>query len=251
MNFNLNNLPAREKKPRKNGLTMVMDKGLSLNQAKNLISSSSDQIDLIKLGFGTSIITPNLVEKIDLYQKQNIKVFFGGTLFESFIARNSFNEYIELIKKFNIKTVEISDGCIDLDHHAKCNFISKLSKSCTVLSEVGSKDEEVELTPQKWIELLNRELNAGSWKVITESRESGNIGLFKNDHKVKSNLIQNIINNVPKDSILWEAPKKSQQVWFIKTMGPNVNLGNISPDEVISLECLRLGLRADTFFEFL
>ena len=251
MNFNLNNLPAREKKPRKNGLTMVMDKGLSLNQAKNLISSSSDQIDLIKLGFGTSIITPNLVEKIDLYQKQNIKVFFGGTLFESFIARNSFNEYIELIKKFNITTVEISDGCIDLDHDVKCNFISKLSKSCTVLSEVGSKDEEVELTPEKWIKLLNRELNAGSWKVITESRESGNIGLFKNDHKVKSNLIQNIINNVPKDSILWEAPKKSQQVWFIKTIGPNVNLGNISPDEVISLECLRLGLRADTFFEFL
>tara|TARA_E500000178_G_C17028961_1_gene759505 strand:- start:3506 stop:4198 length:693 start_codon:yes stop_codon:yes gene_type:complete len=230
---------------------MVMDKGLSLNQAKNLISSSSDQIDLIKLGFGTSIVTPNLVEKIDLYQKQNIKVFFGGTLFESFIARNSFNEYTELIKKFNIKTVEISDGCIDLDHNVKCNFISKLSKSCTVLSEVGSKDEEVELTSQKWIELLNRELNAGSWKVITESRESGNIGLFKNDHKVKSNLIQNIINNVPKDSILWEAPKKIQQVWFIKSLGPNVNLGNISPDEVISLECLRLGLRADTFFDFL
>ena len=251
MNFNLNNLPAREKKPRKNGLTMVMDKGLSLNEAKNLISSSSDQIDLIKLGFGTSIITPNLVEKIDLYQKQNIKVFFGGTLFESFIARNSFNEYTELIKKFNIRTVEISDGCIDLDHDVKCNFINKLAKSCTVLSEVGSKDEKVELTPEKWIELLNKELNAGSWKVITESRESGNIGLFKNDHKVKSSLIQNIINNVPKDSILWEAPKKSQQVWFIKTIGPNVNLGNISPDEVISLECLRLGLRADTFFEFL
>ena len=251
MNFSLHHIPKRTKKPRNEGLTMVMDKGLSYREAEDMISASSKHIDLVKLGFGTAFLTENLKDKIKLYKDAGLKVYFGGTLFEAFVIRDMFKEYIELTNRFELDTVEISDGSITLNHNKKCEYINILSQHTTVLSEIGSKSSDVLIPPYKWIQMMEKELNAGSWKVIAEAREGGNVGICRNTGEVRSDLIEEILTKIPKDKILWEAPQKSQQVWFIKLMGFNVNLGNIAPNEVIPLECLRLGLRGDTFFDFL
>lgn len=251
MNFSIPHIPNRTTRPREEGLTMVMDKGLSLNEAKNMIEASEHHIDLVKLGFGTAFVTKNLKEKIQLYKNAGCKVYFGGTLFEAFIIRGMFQEYIDLIEQYDLDTVEVSDGSIDLDHSKKCEYINILSKKVTVLSEIGSKSADILIPPYKWIQMMEKEINAGSWKVIAEAREGGNVGICSSTGEVRSDLIEEILTKIPKDKILWEAPKKSQQVWFIKLMGANVNLGNIAPNEVIPLECLRLGLRGDTFFDFL
>ncbi len=251
MNFNLKDLPKRTKKNRDIGLTMVMDKGLSFREAEDLIESCADFIDIIKLGFGTGLISKNVKEKIQLYQKNNIKVHLGGTLFEAFIIRNMFDDYISFVEDLNLKTIEVSDGSIEINHKKKCEYISNLSKKFTVFSEVGYKKSNRILAPSKWIKLMQKELDAGSWKVIAEARESGTVGVFRKDGEIRSDLIEEILTKIPNEKILWEAPKKDQQVWFIKLMGANVNLGNIEPKSVIPLECLRLGLRGDTFHQFL
>ena len=251
MNYKLDKIPNRTKKTRDIGLTMVMDKGLSVREAEDLVSSSSDYIDIIKLGFGTAIISKNIKKKIQLYQKNNIKVHVGGTLFEAFIIRNMFDDYINFVEELNLNTIEVSDGSIDLNHKIKCEYISNLSKKFTVFSEVGYKKSNRILAPSKWIKLMKQELDAGSWKVIAEARESGTVGVFRKDGEIRSDLIEEILSKIPNEKILWEAPKKDQQVWFIKLMGANVNLGNIDPKSVIPLECLRLGLRGDTFHQFL
>lgn len=251
MNYTLTNIPARAEKPRISGLTMMMDKGLGLKQAENFIDASAHITDLVKLGFGTSFITPNLKEKIRLYREANLKVYLGGTLFEAFLIRNMFNDYQRLLDKLKLDTVEVSDGSITLDHDLKCKYISKLAKNYTVVSEVGSKEAGILISPGKWIKMMKAELEAGSWKVIAEARESGNVGIYRPGGGAHSVLVNKILAKVPADSILWEAPQKSQQVWFIKLLGHNVNLGNIGHDEVVPLETLRLGLRGDTFFEFL
>jgi len=252
MNFNLSNIPERSKRPRKNGLTMVMDKGLSIGECENLMSACSDYIDIIKLGFGTSIITKNVKEKIKIYQKNNITVYLGGTLFEAFFIRNMLPEYESFVKDLKLDTIEISDGvCNELTHDLKCKYIYELSKKFTIFSEVGSKISEKIIPPYKWIKLMQKELDAGSSKVIAEARESGTVGVFRKDGEVRSDLIEEILTKIPSDKILWEAPLKDQQVWFIKLIGTNVNLGNIDPQEVIPLECLRLGLRGDTFYDFI
>ena len=251
MNFSLPHIPTRTTSPREEGLTMVMDKGLSLQEAKNLIEASSKHIDLIKLGFGTAYLTESLEEKIELYKNAGCKVYFGGTLFEAFVIRDKFEEYVDLVNRFKLNTVEVSDGSIVLDHDKKCEYINILSQKTTVLSEIGSKSADVLIPPYKWIQMMEKELNAGSWKVIAEAREGGNVGICSSTGEVRSDLIEEILTKIPQEKILWEAPKKSQQVWFIKLMGANVNLGNIAPNEVIPLECLRLGLRGDTFFDFL
>ena len=251
MNFHLPYIPKRTTRPRNEGLTMVMDKGLSINEAKNMLEASSKFIDIVKLGFGTAFLTENLSDKIKLYKDAGLKVYLGGTLFEAFIERDMFNEYVELVEKYKLNTVEVSDGSIELDHDKKCEYIRILAEKTTVLSEIGSKSEDVLIPPYKWIEMMDKELAAGSWKVIAESREGGNVGICRDTGEVRSDLIEEILTKIPKERILWEAPKKSQQVWFIKLLGPNVNLGNIAPNEIIPLECLRLGLRGDTFFNFL
>lgn len=230
---------------------MMMDKGLSTNQAKDFIESASLYTDIVKLGFGTSIVSTNTEEKIKLYQQAGMKVYLGGTLFESFIIRGMYKEYQELLKKWNLQMCEVSDGCINLEHEKKCEYIHDLSKTFCVVSEVGSKDENTNLSTKEWCELMSRELEAGSWKVISEAREGGNIGVFNKKGEVKSNLINTILEKIPSKNIIWEAPKKEQQVWFIKSIGANVNLGNISYNEVIPLETLRIGLRGDTFFDYL
>jgi phosphosulfolactate synthase len=230
---------------------MVMDKGLSINEAKNMLEASSKFIDIVKLGFGTAFLTENLSDKINLYKDAGLKVYLGGTLFEAFIERDMFNDYLELVDKYELNTVEVSDGSIELHHDKKCEYIRILAEKTTVLSEIGSKSEDVLIPPYKWIEMMHKELAAGSWKVIAEAREGGNVGICRDTGEVRSDLIEEILTKIPKERILWEAPKKSQQVWFIKLLGPNVNLGNIAPNEIIPLECLRLGLRGDTFFNFL
>jgi phosphosulfolactate synthase len=251
MNFFLTDIPERTKKPRESGLTMMMDKGLSINDTKNFIEMCGPHTDIIKLGFGTSAISPNIESKIKLYQDAGLMVYLGGTLFEAFIIRGMLEEYIELLKKWNITMCEVSDGSIDISHEEKCKYITDLAKEFTVVSEVGSKDENVLIAPYKWIELMQKELEAGAWKVIAEAREGGNVGIFNKTGDVRSDLIDEILTKIASEDILWEVPKKSQQVWFVKLLGANVNLGNIAWDEIIPLETLRIGLRGDTFNTFL
>lgn len=247
----LKNIPKRAKKPREEGLTMVMDKGLSLNEAENMVALKSELTDIVKLGFGTSLLTRYIDKKIKLYQKAGMMVYTGGTLFEAFIIRNQFDDFCKLMDRLKLEMVEVSDGSISLQHDTKCEYIHKLSKNFKVISEIGSKDESVKLTSSEWISYMNKELSAGSWKVIAEAREGGNVGMFDPDGNIKDNLINQITKNILSSKILWEAPQKKQQVWFINNFGANVNLGNISPNDIISLECLRIGLRGDTFENYL
>ncbi|HHP7240409.1 MAG TPA: phosphosulfolactate synthase [Cyclobacteriaceae bacterium] len=251
MNYNLNNLPDRTVKPRDHGLTMVMDKGLSLREIEDLLETSGNYIDIVKFGWSTSFVTPKLKEKIQLYKDAGIPSYLGGTLFEAFYIRNQFDEYRKVLDDFGLEYAEVSDGSIEISHQKKCELINTLSGQVTVLSEVGSKDEEKIFPPYQWIELMNAEIQAGSWKVIGEAREAGNVGLFRSTGEVRSGLVQEILTKIPEERIVWEAPKKAQQVWFIKLIGANVNLGNIAPNEVIPLETIRLGLRGDTFSHFL
>ena len=249
--FQLTKLPERSAKPRQNGITMVMDKGLSLGEVENFISMNEPHTDIVKLGFGTSFVSPNLIEKINLYHSANIPVYFGGTLFEAYIARNQFDDYLRLLDKTKITFAEVSDGSLDMHHDEKCEYIRTLAKNFTVLSEVGSKDAEKIIPPYEWIEQMETELEAGAWKVIGEARESGTVGIFRGTGEVRSGLVAEIIRKIPQDKIIWEAPQKAQQVWFIKLYGTNINLGNIAPNEVIPLETLRIGLRGDSFHFFL
>ena len=251
MNFELPHIPERPAKPRAKGLTMMMDKGLSIRQAEDFLSVSGHLTDIIKLGFGTSFVTPNLEQKIKLYRDAGMKVYVGGTLFEAFIVRNMFDDYQKLIDKLKLDCAEVSDGSIVMPHDKKCEYINKLSKNFTVFSEVGSKEAGIIIHPAMWISMMNKELEAGSWKVIAEARESGNVGIYRANGSAHTLLINKILAKVDRDSILWEAPIKAQQVWFLKLLGSNVNLGNISYDDVIPLETLRLGLRGDTFFSHL
>jgi len=251
MNFDLSHIPQRTSKPREAGLTMVMDKGLSLREAENLIESSDHLVDLVKLGFGTSLITKNLQEKIKLYQDAGIMVYLGGTLFEAFLIRGQFDDYRKLLNKLGIDTAEVSDGSIELNHNTKCELIHEMAKDFRTLSEVGSKEAGIIIHPNKWKNMMKAELEAGSWKVIAEARESGNVGIYRPNGSAHVSLISKILEVIPKDKILWEAPQKAQQVWFINQLGANVNLGNIAPNEMIPLETLRLGVRGDTFFNYL
>lgn len=251
MNFHLPHIPERQAKPRKKGLTMMMDKGLSIRQAEDFLSVSGHLTDIIKLGFGTSFVTPNLDQKIKLYHDAGMKVYVGGTLFEAFIVRNMFDDYMKLLDKLKLECAEVSDGSIVMPHDKKCEYINTLSKNFTVFSEVGSKEAGIIIHPAMWTSMMNKELQAGSWKVIAEARESGNVGIYRANGSAHTLLINKILAKVDKDSILWEAPIKAQQVWFLKLLGSDVNLGNISYDDVIPLETLRLGLRGDTFFSHL
>jgi len=248
----LPHIPQRGEKPRSKGVTMVMDKGLSLRQAEDMISASGHLIDFVKLGFGTSYVSNNVNDKIALYKSAGIRPYLGGTFFEAFMVRNMFDDYMRLvIDKLKLDTIEVSDGSIQINHDSKCKYISKLSRHLTVLSEVGSKEAGILISPNKWKQMMHDELQAGAWKVIAEARESGNVGIYRPSGKAHVSLIHKILNKIKQEDIIWEAPIKSQQVYFIKLLGSDVNLGNIAPDDIIPLETLRLGLRGDTFFTFL
>jgi phosphosulfolactate synthase len=247
MNFELNQVPERSIKPREKGITMVMDKGLSVRQVEDFLSTSSNYCDIVKLGWATSYVTQNLQTKLDVYKSAGIPVYLGGTLFEAFVARNQFEDYLRLVDKYKLQYVEVSDGSLEMNEDTKCEYIHQLAKNYTVLSEVGSKDETKIIPPYKWIKLMKAELEAGAWKVIGEAREGGTVGLFRSSGEVRQGLVEEILTEVPEDKIMWEAPQKAQQVWFVNLLKANVNLGNIAPHELISLETIRLGLRGDTF----
>lgn len=249
MNFDLSYIPHRTSKPRKAGVTMMMDKGLSVRQVEDFIAASGHLTDIVKFGFGTAFVTNDIEQKLALYKEANIRPYFGGTLFEAFYARGMFEDYLRLCDKYDLDLAEISDGSIMIPHDEKCELIRRVAKERTCLSEVGSKDSGILISPNKWIKMMSTELEAGSWKVIAEGRESGNVGVFRPNGTAHTMLINKIIAKVKPDDILWEAPKKNQQVWFVKLFGANVNLGNIAHNEMVPLECLRLGLRGDTFFE--
>ncbi len=253
MNFHLSDIPARTIQPRKSGITMVADKGLSAAEAADILSVCYPHIDMVKLAFGTPLLTSDLSKKIEVYKSYNIPVFLGGLLFEAFVARNQFQDYLNYIKEYDIHCTEVSDGSIELTRSEKCGYIEKLSKYGMVLSEIGSKDKDREhiTPPYKWIELIKEELSAGAEYIIAESRESGTVGIYRDSGEVREGLVQEILTKIPAEKIIWEAPRKDQQLYFIQTIGCNTNLGNISPTEVIPLETMRIGLRSDTFSLYL
>jgi phosphosulfolactate synthase len=251
MNFPLTHLPERTSGKRDYGLTMVMDKGLSLKESEHFIDSSAPFTDLVKFGFGTALITRSLKEKVKLYQDAGLKPYFGGTLFEMFYIRGEFEGYRKFVGECGLETVEVSDGTIKMEHEEKLECISVLARDFQVLSEVGSKVKGVELPNEVWIANMRTELDTGAWKVIAEARESGTIGIYQSDGSANRALIDDIMRKINVNEVVWEAPNKAQQTMFIQLVGANVNLGNIAPNEVVSLEALRCGMRGDTFFDVL
>jgi len=244
-------VPTREAKPRNRGLTHVIDKGLNLRDIEGLFDTAGEFVDIVKLGWGTSYVTNNLEKKIALYRSFETPVVCGGTLFEAVYGRDKMDEFKAWLKEFRFSHVEISDGTLDIPRDRKLELIAEFSRDFTVLSEVGSKDSDVVYAPYQWVEWIKEELEAGAWKVITEGREGGTAGIFRSDGDMRTGLIDEIAHEISVDDVLFEAPTKSSQAWFVKQFGPNVNRGNIPPDEVIAVETLRLGLRADTLKEIL
>jgi phosphosulfolactate synthase len=244
-------VPARSPKPRVQGLTHVIDKGLNLREIEGLFDTAGQYVDIVKLGWGTSYVTNNLEKKIALYRSLDTPVVCGGTLFEAVIARGRLDEYRRWLTDNRFSHVEVSDGTIDLPREQKLELIADLTKDFVVLSEVGSKDSEIVFAPYQWVDWMREELGAGAWKVITEGREGGNAGIYRRDGEMRTGLIDEIVHSIELGDIIFEAPTKASQAWFVKQFGPEVNLGNIPPEEVIPLETLRLGLRADTLKEVL
>jgi phosphosulfolactate synthase len=239
-------LPERTAKPRQEGITHVLDRGLSVADIDGLVEVAGDYIDVVKLGWGTAVATGNLEAKLRRYREHGITVMLGGTLTELAIAQDRLDKLVAWLHELELEHIEVSDGTINIEHDRKLELISRLSQEFTVLSEVGSKDDTRIMAPYRWVEQIESELEAGAWKVIAEARESGSVGIFRHDGEVRMGLIDEIVHAIPPDRILFEAPRKDQQVWFVRRFGPDVNLGNITPEDVLSLETVRVGLRSDT-----
>ncbi|MBO6622011.1 MAG: phosphosulfolactate synthase [Balneola sp.] len=251
MAITLKNLPYRTYKPRTNGMTFVLDKGYSVRECEDFCEVASESVDVVKLGWGTSLVTQNLEKKLEVYADAGIPVYFGGTLFEAYLLRGQLDEYLKLLDKHKIDTLEVSNGTIWLSDEKKQKIIRELSKDFKVYSEVGSKNPNEIVPPYKWVKVIREELEAGAEKVICEARESGTVGVFRPNGEIRSGLIEEITDQIDVEKLIFEAPKKEQQVWFIKKYGSNVNLGNIPPKEVIPLETIRQGLRSDTLMDFI
>ena len=239
-------LPERSAKPRETGLTSVLDRGLAVREVDDLVEVAGDAVDMVKLGWGTALATANLKPKLERYRVHGIPVVLGGTLTELAIRQGRVEGLIAFLDELEIDHVEVSDGTIDIDHADKLALIRRLAARFRVLSEVGTKDNTRIMAPYRWVEQIETELEAGAWKVIAEARESGTAGIYRADGEVRMGLIDEIAHAVAPERLLFEAPLKDQQVWFLRRFGPEVNLGNIAPAEVLSLETLRLGLRSDT-----
>jgi phosphosulfolactate synthase len=244
-------LPARPSKPRSQGITHVIDKGLALRQVENLFDTAGEYVDIVKLGWGTSYVTHNLKEKIELYRSCEVPVVCGGTLLEAVVARGKLDEYRRWLTENGFSHVEVSDGTIELPREQKLELVAELAQDFVVMSEVGSKDSEVVFAPYQWVQWLKEDLDAGAWKVITEGREGGTAGIFRSSGDMRTGLIDEIVHEIDLSEIIFEAPTTRSQAWFVQKYGPDVNLGNIPPEEVIPLETLRLGLRSDTLREVL
>jgi phosphosulfolactate synthase len=240
-------LPERGSKPRERGVTHVIDRGLSIAEIEGMVEVGGDFVDIVKLGWGTALATRNLDRKLACYREHQIPVVLGGTLTELAITRGRFEELIAWVHELGLQHFEISDGTIALEHERKLELIERLSREFTVLSEVGSKDDTGAITPPYvWVEQMRAELAAGAWKVIAEGREAGTAGIFRPSGEVREGLIGEIVHEIAPDRILFDAPRKDQQVWFVRRFGSEVNLSNIPVGEVLALETLRLGLRSDT-----
>src|SRR5205809_3697288 len=235
--------------PRPDGLTHVLDKGLGARAWEDVLETSGDYIDIVKLGWGTAFVTRGLERKLEVLRGKPVVI--GGTFFEVVYARERLDEYKSWLQELGLEHVEISDGTVEIPRERKLELIAEFARDFTVLSEVGSKDSEVVYAPYQWVQWLKEEKEAGAWKVITEAREGGSAGIFRKDGDMRTGLIDEIAHELDFHDIVWEAPTKSSQAWFVKQFGPSVNLGNIPPDEVIPLETLRLGLRGDTLKEVL
>jgi phosphosulfolactate synthase len=232
-----------------NGLTHVIDKGLGPRAWEDVLETSGDYISIVKLGWGTAYVTPNLRRKLDVLKEKPVVI--GGTFLEAVIAQDRIDEYKAWLAELGLTHVEISDGVIDLPRERKLELIADFARDFTVLSEVGSKDAEVVYAPYQWVEWIREELDAGAWKVITEGREGGTAGIYRPTGEMRTGLVDEIVHSIDPADLVFEAPSKSSQAWFIRQLGASVNLGNIAPDEVIPLETLRLGLRGDTLREVL
>jgi phosphosulfolactate synthase len=243
-------LPDRTQKPRATGITHVIDKGSGMHELEDLLATASDYVDILKLGWGTGYVTQNLSAKIKAYQKASIPVCFGGTLVELAILQGKLEKFRDMALAAGITHVEISNGVINMSNREKARYIGQLARDFVVLSEVGSKDAEHTIAPFRWVEMIESDLQAGAWKVICEARESGTVGLYFGTGEVRSGLIDEIINKIDPAELIFEAPQKSQQGWLIRKFGKEVNLGNIATGEVIGLETLRLGLRAESMAQF-
>jgi phosphosulfolactate synthase len=239
-------LPERSAKPRDRGLTHVLDKGLSTAGVDGLMEVAGDAVDIVKLGWGTALVTGNLAAKLARYRAHDVPVVLGGTLTEIALRDGRVDGLIAWCKELGIGHIEVSDGTIDLTAERKRELVARLAREFTVFSEVGSKDDERIMAPYRWVQEIEAELEAGAWKVIAEARESGTAGIFRPDGEVRMGLIDEIAHAIDPAQMIFEAPQRAQQVWFIRRFGSEVNLGNIAPDDVLSLETLRLGLRSDT-----
>ena len=241
------NLPERSAKPRSDGVTHVIDRGLSIAEIEGMIEVAGEFVDIVKLGWGTALATGNLKRKLECYRRHGVPVVLGGTLTELAISRGRFDELIAWVHELGLEHFEISDGTIQLEHERKLELIERLAREFTVLSEVGSKDDTGAITPPYvWVEQMRAELAAGAWKVIAEGREAGTAGIFRPTGEVREGLIGEIVHEIAPSGIMFDAPRKDQQVWFVRRFGPGVNLSNIPVGEVLALETLRLGLRSDT-----
>ncbi len=243
-------LPERSRKPRAKGITHVIDRGLSVAAVEGLMETAGDSVDIVKLGWGTAVVIANLKPKLECYAAHGIPVVLGGTLTELAIRQGQLDGLVQWLKELGLHHVEVSDGTLALDSARKCEIITRLAKEFTVLSEVGSKDARTIMAPYRWVEQIEAELAAGAQKVITEARESGTAGIYRADGEVRTGLIDEIVHAVDPELLIFEAPLKEQQVWFLLQFGPECNLGNIAPQDVLSLETLRLGLRSETVERF-
>ncbi|MFW6006856.1 MAG: phosphosulfolactate synthase [Halanaerobiales bacterium] len=248
-----NPLEGREIRSDKSGLTMVLDKGLGLNTFEDILNTAGEYINYLKLSFGTSFIYPLdiIKKKIKMVKEYNIDIYPGGTLFEIAFNQNKVNEYLFRAKQLGFTAVEISDGVVFYGNNVRKNMINKARElGLKVLTEVGKKDNQFTLSSKEIISQIRNDISNGAHKVIIEARESGkDISIYDKEGSIDINVFEKIIKSIQdnKDMIIWEAPLKKQQLFYINNIGNNVNLGNIKPEEVIALEALRRGLRGDTF----
>jgi phosphosulfolactate synthase len=239
-------LPDRQPKPRERGLTHVIDAGLTTVQAEGLMASAADYIDLVRLGWGSAYVTHDVQSKIERYRAAGVPVMLGGTLTELVWLRGQVADLRSWLKELGIEHVEVSSGTIQIPSEEKLALIRELAADFTVFAEVGEKDPDALMAPYRWVELIKEAVDAGAQKVICEGRATGDAGLYRRDGEPRTGLIDEIVHEVDPSRLIFEAPQKHQQVRFIELLGPDVNLGNVLPDDVISLETLRVGLRADT-----
>jgi phosphosulfolactate synthase len=252
MNQTALTLPARTAKPRAGGITMVVDGGVPYGTLRDVVASAGEYLDLVKFGWGTAVVSCELGRKIELLRQNDVDFYFGGTLFEKHVLQGRFDDFRDLCHSWSCRTVEVSNGTIELSNLEKAGYVRKLAEEFRVISEVGFKDADRSdlMSPRRWIESVEEDLLAGAELVTLEARESGSSGICHADGRLRVGLVEEVVNELPGDRLLFEAPTTALQAHMIRRIGPNVNLGNVSPTGVLALETLRLGLRADTLTDF-